>query len=782
MPPKSTRNAVTTGLVDFIGSGREMLETELPTLRSVLRKTILAREELSIESDQFLRKISISEVIDTVIIDIGRIWKKSNSKFVHPVVIENKSIKKRILLAWETANSIVRKRITKKAQIQSFTSKLDRLFDITMCQCKVVLCPGACSLAYCTGYHIDCNCSKDKKFPVIELAFMVDQRNKVGEKTCKMMIANLDQSETQRMQKAEKRKEEDLERQRRHQQLEDERLLSEMPYSDCDFDTNLDEYVDLEEVAVPKHEKRNLMPIKNTAEASLRYQVSSTATAVICTAFLKDLIESNHLSDDMKYLALDKKKVLRAKTLVIQEAIEIGEIQAHNDIITGVYFDGRKDNTLVQIYDEKTGSYRKRIIKEEHISVTSEPDGLYRLHFTPPPAIPPSMPANEVAMFLADWLIDHGQDKNILVLGGDSTNSMSGWKGGSIALVEKQLNIKAYWVICQVHTNELPLRHLIEKLDGKTTSRDGFSGPICKMLSTVNTVERKLTFPAIPLLEPLVDIPDKIVAEMSQDAKLSYRLVKAMALGELTPELALSKCGKFDHSRWLTTGLGLCFLWCTDHGFTGELLDRFRKIVTYVVQVYFPMYFQIKVKHSIVEAPQHIVTLLRLFNQQDRDVKEATGKYVRSGAWFAHSECLLLSLLSSSDKDDREFAVAEILKLRAESDKGDRSVRNRKTPTINLAASNMKDLIDWNKETISEPVFTCDFSRLQLEDLRVNPFLCPYYCNHTQSTERAVQQVTQAAESVCGQEKRDGYVRARIAHRETVPAFNIKKDSLKMFE
>ena len=94
----------------------------------------------------------------------------------------------------------------------------------------------------------------------------------------------------------------------------------------------------------------------------------------------------------------------------------------------------------------------------------------------------------------------------------------------------------------------------------------------------------------------------------------------------------------------------------------------------------------------------------------------------------------------------------------------------------------MKDLIDWNKETISEPVFTCDLSRLQLEDLRVNPFLCPYYCNHTQSTERAVQQVTQAAESVCGQEKRDGYVRARIAHRETVPAFNSKKDSLKIFE
>ena len=106
---------------------------------------------------------------------------------------------------------------------------------------------------------------------------MVDQQNKVGEKTCKMMIANLDQSETQRMQKAVKRKEEDLERQIRHQQLEDERLLTELPFSDCDFDMSLDEYVDLEEVSSSKFEKRNLMPNKNTSDASLMYQVSFTA-------------------------------------------------------------------------------------------------------------------------------------------------------------------------------------------------------------------------------------------------------------------------------------------------------------------------------------------------------------------------------------------------------------------------------------------------------------------------------------------------------------------------
>ena len=67
--------------------------------------------------------------------------------------------------------------------------------------------------------------------------------------------------------------------------------------------------------------------------------------------------------------------------------------------------------------------------------------------------------------------------------------------------MEKLLNRKVFWVICQLHTNELPLRHLIECLgiddssyialnnifspDGKSTSKDGFSGPIGKLLSKV---------------------------------------------------------------------------------------------------------------------------------------------------------------------------------------------------------------------------------------------------------------------------------------------------------
>ena len=44
-----------------------------------------------------------------------------------------------------------------------------------------------------------------------------------------------------------------------------------------------------------------------------------------------------------------------------------------------------------------------------------------------------------------------------------------------------------------------------------------------------------------------------------------------------------------------------------------------------------------------------------------------------------------------------------------------------------------------------------------------------------------MKQVTEAAAAVVGQERRDGYVRARLQNREIVPLFRTKKDILNIF-
>ena len=165
--------------------------------------------------------------------------------------------------------------------------------------------------------------------------------------------------------------------------------------------------------------------------------------------------------------------------------------------VTGIYFDGRRDKTRALIPDS-AGKMHPRIIKEEHVAVTVEPSGKYLAHFTPPPAVHPEKPAQKEAECLFELLQALDSTETCQVIGGDSTNSNTGWRGGSMARLERLLGHKCQWIVCNIHTLELPLRHLITGLDGPTTSKDGYQGPVGKLLSTVESMDYNPSFRAMP--------------------------------------------------------------------------------------------------------------------------------------------------------------------------------------------------------------------------------------------------------------------------------------------
>ena len=76
---------------------------------------------------------------------------------------------------------------------------------------------------------------------------------------------------------------------------------------------------------------------------------------------------------------------------------------------------------------------------------------------------------------------------------------------------------------------------------------------------------------------------------------LLYLLARAVRTGHLPREVALRKPGAVVHSRWLTFSEVLLFLWMSEHGLTGQLLERLETIVSYLVSCYIPMWFNIKV-------------------------------------------------------------------------------------------------------------------------------------------------------------------------------------------
>jgi len=47
---------------------------------------------------------------------------------------------------------------------------------------------------------------------------------------------------------------------------------------------------------------------------------------------------------------------------------------------------------------------------------------------------------------------------------------------------------------------------------------------------------------------------------------------------------------------------------------------------------------------------------------------------------------------------------------------------------------------------------------------------------HTQAVERSVKLVTEASIAVCGQTRRDGFIRSRIESHRIMPQFHSKKD------
>ena len=86
---------------------------------------------------------------------------------------------------------------------------------------------------------------------------------------------------------------------------------------------------------------------------------------------------------------------------------------------------------------------------------------------------------------------------------------------------------------------------------------------------------------------------------------------------------------------------------------TGELLDRLSEIVDFIVNVYYPCWFRIKLNHSWLEGPNNVLFELKCLKTQSEIVQQTVTATVRTSAWFAHSEPILQTMLSSSVKLER---------------------------------------------------------------------------------------------------------------------------------
>ena len=228
MAKAKTRHGSGSHLSEWVGTGKKMLTSEVPTVRSVLRQGILLKEEALLEQDVKVNLYLVDELVKDLAPLVQEQWRKSNVKFCPPVTVSDKAIKDRLKRIWTKATDIAGGRAGIKAKT-AFEKQLDKLFDICICKCKITLCgeeESPCKDGCTKGAHIMCSCPLAVKVPVLELQWLHSQRQKIGEKSS-FSVEGDDKMETKRQIKADKRRaaeEESLEK-KKIKQIEEEAEL-----------------------------------------------------------------------------------------------------------------------------------------------------------------------------------------------------------------------------------------------------------------------------------------------------------------------------------------------------------------------------------------------------------------------------------------------------------------------------------------------------------------------------------------------------------------------------
>ena len=178
------------------------------------------------------------------------------------------------------------------------------------------------------------------------------------------------------------------------------------------------------------------------------------------------------ITEDDKTRIIDRSKLRRERERCRNEIRS--EKQENFGLVNAVYLDGRKDATQI-VAQGPSEKYYRSVQLEEHYTVVGEPGSYYLTHFSPKDG-----KGRTNAQKLFDSFSGTELEGKLAIVGTDGTASMTGKHNGYIQNLEELLHRPLQWVVCLLHTNELPLQHVFATLDGATSDPDTFAGPIGK--------------------------------------------------------------------------------------------------------------------------------------------------------------------------------------------------------------------------------------------------------------------------------------------------------------
>lgn len=727
---------------EIYGLPSELPKNQLPTIGDVMRLYAYLQTKESRS-----RTCKSSEIVSEAALQVASLWNKAGIP-----IVSIRRVSQKIELLHNKLRDIKKKKGKSKLSAISLTKDEGLcLFDIAACHCVDIN---------------NCNCPRELKVPVLEKEFLCDQRE-----SRKMTIGSVDKATTSELKKkserASKRRKyySDISSTKHFETVADFdiEIVSESETGDNTNDCAYE--LDADADASPQSSStRNVIKIPTVARECDRYGVSDTAGAAIATA---TLIDYGIITSTDSTAVIDRSKLRRQREQVRKKLSK--EAMSHmssKEGIKALFFDGRKDKTSCSSLVNPAC-----IIVEEHITLIEEPNSVFLGHVTPE-----GSSSKKKLSSIIDFFFDHDISlESLSAVGSDGTNVNTGINGGVIRLLELYVGRPLQWIICMLHCNELPLRHLLMHLDGSTSGPDTFSGTVgkalknCQDLPVVNFEIRPNNLPE------LVRHNSDIKLNLSKDQKYLLDMCQAIEKGHLSESLSKKMPGPLVHSRWLTAANRILRLYVSTESPSPELT----LLTDYILKVYAPIWFSIKLEPQCYKGAKHLWLMAKYSRFLPDSILPVVDTCIQRNGFFGHPENILLAMLADERKEIRELGSRRIKAARQSQRVACETITVRKflVPQLNLNAEEYSDLIDWFECPRTEPPL---LKKISDEDVdRAIESKCKWDLEnipcHSQAVERHVRIVSQASAAVCGELRRDGYIRAKLSSRKSIPKFVSKR-------
>lgn len=730
-------------LCPVFGAPTELSCHILPTYEDVMKYYLWVRNDCKVKLNNV--NPSVSVVADKVAERIEEIWRTASLPF-----ISRQRIVQRIRTYNEKYKKI-KKHLFRKAfplttlemKLKTFQKDSKKLFDISTCKCVS---------------FDQCSCPKSKRIPEIERTFLIDQRT-----FRQMSIGRLDMKTTEKLKKRADRKQKETEAMSLKRNVSPSLNTSRLIFPDTDSD--VDPHNSDSDTLYTKPSTSRMTQFEKPSRSSRypavaiacdRTGVSDRAGAIIASAVLEDL---GMVTETDTSNVVDRHKIRRERKKIRTEYQQKNETLL--EPLKGLYFDGRKDQTLTQ--KSVGGKMYQKIVLEEHITMIKEPGSKYLGHIAPT-----SSSALGISQMMFQFMENMDMDiQQLVAIGCDGTIVNTGYKTGVIRRFEDAIGKPLHWFICQLHANELPLRHLIQHLDGGTSGPKAFSGPIGKSLANCENL------PVVRFVLISSEFPEIDTKDLSTDQRYLWDICQAVKNGNCSSDLSLKHPGKLSHARWLTTANRILRLYISFQVPSNQL----QTLAEFIMKVYAPMWFTIKLNPYCTDGPRNLWKAINVSRYLKNELKTVVDPIIQRNGYFGHPEAIILSMITDDRQPIRELGLRRILRARRERKEG---IRHYNIPSLNFEAASYIDLIDWQKCKLTEPPITSHITEDVLRNLLASGEPVAQHLGslrfpcHTQSVERFVKLVTEVSAAVCGENKRDGLVRTRTESRKAMPSFETK--------